>query len=283
MAGVGDQIVSRSKSFDGNQYVITHWSRSCRCQMTFAIFLPRQATTERVPLLYFLSGLGCTHQNAVDKAHYRQVAAELGFAVLCPDTSPRGDNVPDEADNWLFGQGASFYLNATQEPYTANYNMEDYIVVELAEVLKEYGFLLDFDRQGIFGHSMGGHGAISLALKHPGYFRSVSAFAPISQPSTATWCVSTYEKFLGLRNKEWRRNDSIALIEDGGRVDAILIDQGLSDPFLEDQLRTDIIIDAGRKANIPVFANFREGYDHSYYFVSTFMESHLRWHAQHIL
>jgi S-formylglutathione hydrolase len=222
-----------SKSFGGTQYVFSHASEACRCEMTFAIFMPPQAETTKVPVLWYLSGLTCTHQNVMDKGEYRRIAAELGVAIVCPDTGPRGDDVADEPDNWLFGKGAGFYLNATEDPFARNYNMETYILEELPRLLDDSDLALDFARQSIFGHSMGGHGAITLALKNPEGFVSVSAFAPIAQPSTADWSRPALEKYLGPDKASWRAYDSTLLIEDGYRVKEILVDQGTADPFLE--------------------------------------------------
>ena len=249
--------------------------------MTFGLYLPPSATSKRVPLLWYLSGLTCTQQNVLDKGEYRRAAAEAGVAIVCPDTSPRGHDVPDEPDNWQFGQSAGFYLDATQEPYAANYNMQRYIVSELPNLLN-LEQPVDFSRQGILGHSMGGHGAITLALKNPGRFRSVSAFSPIVQPSAADWSRPAFEKYLGPDAAAWRKYDSVSLIEDGHRLEELLIDQGTADPFLDTGLRPWLLVDACRKAGIEVTLNMREGYDHSYNFVSTFMASHIAWHAMRL-
>ncbi|MFK4825160.1 S-formylglutathione hydrolase [Paenochrobactrum sp. BZR 588] len=272
------ETISTTKAFGGTQGVYRHKSEACQCDMTFAIFLPPQAEQGPVPVLWYLSGLTCTHQNVMDKGEYRRMAAELGIAIICPDTSPRGENVPDEKDNWQFGQGAGFYLNATQAPYDKNYQMERYISQELPALIAQ-NFPVDLTRQSIFGHSMGGHGAIIIALKNDGLFKSVSAFAPIAQPSTAGWSKPAFEKYLGSDQSQWRSYDSTLLIEDGHRVPELLIDQGTADGFLDDGLRPWILEEVCRKANIPLTLNMREGYDHSYYFISTFMDDHLRWHA----
>ncbi|MEN3931594.1 S-formylglutathione hydrolase [Microvirga sp. W0021] len=274
--------ISAVKAFGGMQYVYSHPSQACHCDMTFAIFLPPQAETRKVPVLWYLSGLTCTHQNVMDKGEYRHIAAELGVALVCPDTSPRGDAIPDEKDNWQFGQGAGFYLDATEQPFARNYNMQRYILSELPEVLKAGGFALDFERQGIFGHSMGGHGAITLALKNPGHFGSVSAFAPIVQPSTADWSRPAFEKYLGADEAFWRAYDATLLIEDGFRVNELLVDQGSADPFLENGLKPWLLEEACQKADIPLTLNMREGYDHSYLFISTFMADHIKWHAERL-
>ncbi|RBO97592.1 S-formylglutathione hydrolase [Pseudochrobactrum asaccharolyticum] len=272
------ETISKAKAFGGTQGVYRHKSDACQCDMTFALFLPPQAEQEPVPVLWYLSGLTCTHQNVMDKGEYRRLAAELGIAILCPDTSPRGDDVPDEPDNWQFGKGAGFYLDATEAPFAQNYKMYSYITEELTKLVAQE-FPLDMSRQAITGHSMGGHGAITIALKNPERFKSVSAFAPIAQPSTAGWSKPAFEKYLGNDQSSWRAYDTTALIEDGHRIENLLVDQGTSDSFLDDGLRPWLLQEACNKAGIPLTLNMQEGYDHSYYFISTFMDEHLRWHA----
>ncbi|MCX8282406.1 S-formylglutathione hydrolase [Phyllobacterium sp. 0TCS1.6C] len=275
------ETLSLARSFAGTQGVYRHRSEACQCDMTFAVFLPPQAKQGPVPALWYLSGLTCTHQNVMDKGEYRQAAAELGIAIICPDTSPRGETVPDEKDNWQFGSGAGFYLDATQQPWAANYNMESYVAAELPALIAE-NFPLDMERQAIFGHSMGGHGAITLALKNPGRFRSVSAFAPIARPMVAGWSRPAFEKYLGPDENAWRAYDSVALIEDGFRIPELLVDQGKADGFLDDGLRPWLLEDACKAAGIPLTLNMRDGYDHSYFFISTFMAEHIGWHAQRL-
>ncbi|MBX8801158.1 S-formylglutathione hydrolase [Ochrobactrum sp. MR28] len=272
------ETISKAKAFGGTQGVYRHKSDVCQCDMTFALFLPPQAEQGPVPVLWYLSGLTCTHQNVMDKGEYRRLAAELGIAILCPDTSPRGDDVPDEPDNWQFGKGAGFYLDATETPFAKNYQMYSYITEELTKLVAQE-FPLDMSRQAITGHSMGGHGAITIALKNPERFKSVSAFAPIAQPSTAGWSKPAFEKYLGNDQSAWRAYDTTALIEDGHRIENLLVDQGTSDSFLDDGLRPWLLQEACTKAGIPLTLNMQEGYDHSYYFISTFMDEHLRWHA----
>lgn len=272
------ETISKAKAFGGTQGVYRHKSEACQCDMTFALFLPPQAEQRPVPVLWYLSGLTCTHQNVMDKGEYRRLAAELGIAILCPDTSPRGDDVPDEPDNWQFGKGAGFYLDATEAPFAKNYQMYSYITEELTKLVAQE-FPLDMSRQAITGHSMGGHGAITIALKNPERFKSVSAFAPIAQPSTAGWSKPAFEKYLGNDQSTWRAYDTTALIEDGHRIESLLVDQGTSDSFLDDGLRPWLLQEAYTKAGIPLTLNMQEGYDHSYYFISTFMDQHLRWHA----
>lgn len=273
------ETISTAKSFGGTQGVYRHKSETCKCDMTFSVFLPPQAKDGPVPVLWYLSGLTCTHQNVMDKGEYRQMAAELGIAVICPDTSPRGDEIPDEPDNWQFGKGAGFYVDATQEPFAKNYQMYSYITQELSELVARK-FPLDMSRQSITGHSMGGHGALIIALRNPERFRSVSAFAPIVQPSTAGWSKPAFEKYLGKDESAWRAYDATLLIEDGHKVAEILIDQGSADSFLDEGLRPWLLEEACKKAGISLTLNMREGYDHSYFFISTFMNDHLRWHAE---
>ena len=275
------ETLSIAKSFEGMQGVYRHRSEACQCDMTFSVFLPPQAKEGPVPLLWYLSGLTCTHQNVMDKGEYRRAAAELGIAIICPDTSPRGEHVPDEKDNWQFGSGAGFYLDATQEPWSANYRMATYIGEELPELIGA-NFPVDMKRQSIFGHSMGGHGAITLALKNPGRFKSVSAFAPIARPIVAGWSRPAFEKYLGKDETAWRAYDSVALIEDGHRVSELLVDQGKADGFLEDGLRPWLLEEACATAGIPLTLNMRDGYDHSYFFISTFMADHIAWHAKRL-
>ena len=270
--------VSLARSHGGEQGVHRHESEACRCPMTFAVFLPPQAKTARVPVLWYLSGLTCTHQNVMDKGEYRRAAAELGLAIVCPDTSPRGPDVPDDKDDWKFGSGAGFYLDATQAPYAQNYRMASYVRDELPALVAAQ-FPVDMSRQGIFGHSMGGHGALTLALNNPGRYRSVSAFAPICRPSLAGWSRPAFEKYLGADERAWRAYDAVSLIEDGKRLPELLVDQGGADSFLEDGLRPSLLQEACKRADVALTLNLREGYDHSYLFISTFMESHLNWHA----
>ena len=247
--------------------------------MTFAVYLPPQAATGKVPVLWYLSGLTCTHQNVMDKGEYRRAASELGVAIVCPDTSPRGSDVPDEKDNWQFGLGAGFYLDATQTPFDRNYRMQSYVLTELPSVVATHFPAIDLERQSIFGHSMGGHGAITLALKNPGLFRSVSAFAPIVHPSTADWSRPAFAKYLGADERAWRAYDTVSLIEDGKRVKELLVDQGTADSFLENGLRPWLLTEAVKGTGIELTLNMREGYDHSYHFISTFMADHIAWHT----
>lgn len=275
------KTVSTWKSHGGVQGVYTHASEVCGCDMTFAVFVPPQAAEGPRPVLWYLSGLTCTHANVMEKGEYRRMAAELGMIIICPDTSPRGENVPDEKDNWQFGSGAGFYVDATVEPYARNYRMYTYITEELPALIARE-FPADMDRQSIFGHSMGGHGALTIALKHPDRYRSCSAFAPIVEPSTAGWSSTAFEKYLGSDREAWRKYDACALVKDGARFSDFLIDQGAADGFLDEGLRPWLFEECCREAGIPLTLNMREGYDHSYYFISTFMDDHLRWHHQRL-
>ncbi len=272
------ETVSKAKSHGGVQGVYRHDSRVTGTPMTFAVFVPPQAAQGPVPVLWYLSGLTCTHANVMEKGEYRAAAATHGVIIVAPDTSPRGGEVPDEPDNWQFGSGAGFYLDATQAPYATHYRMYSYLVDELTDLVAAQ-FPADMSRQGIFGHSMGGHGALTLALKHPDRFKSCSAFAPITQPSTADWSRPALEKYLGTDESAWRAYDAVALIEDGKRFPEFLVDQGGADPFLDTGLRPQLLADACREAGIPLTLHLREGYDHSYFFISTFMADHITWHA----
>ena len=275
------KTVSTSLSHGGIQGVYSHASEACAGDMTFAVFVPPQAKNGPCPVLWYLSGLTCTHQNVMDKGEYRRLASELGLIVVCPDTSPRGDDVPDEPDNWQFGTGAGFYVDATQAPYAKNYRMYSYVTEELPR-LTAANFPADMDRQGIFGHSMGGHGALTIALRHPDRFRSCSAFAPIVEPSTAGWSRPALEKYLGSDEASWRPYDACALVRDGARFPEILVDQGTADGFLDEGLRPWLLEEAVKDTQIGLSLNMREGYDHSYFFISTFMDDHLRWHAERL-
>ncbi len=275
------KILSQNTAFGGMQGVFAHDSDACKCEMTFAVFVPPQAVLERRPVLWYLSGLTCTHQNVMEKGEYRRMAAELGLIIVCPDTSPRGNDVPDELTNWKMGKGAGMYLDATQEPWSENYRMYTYITEELPALVAEH-FRVDMDRQGIFGHSMGGHGAMTIALKNPARFKSCSAFAPIVEPSTADWTVDAFEKYLGPDKAKWREYDACALVADGARFPEFLIDQGSADSFLENGLRPWLFEDAIKDTEIGLRLRMHERYDHSYYFISTFMDDHLRWHAERL-
>jgi len=275
------ETVSTTRSFGGTQAVYRHRSRETGTEMVFSAYLPPQAEQGPCPVVWYLSGLTCTHANVTEKGQFQRVCAELGLIFIAPDTSPRGPGVPDDPNGaWDFGLGAGFYVDATQEPWSANYRMESYIAGELPELLA--GELpVDLSRQGILGHSMGGHGALTLGLKNPGRWRSVSAFAPISSPMRCGWGEKALSGYLGQDRAAWRRYDATALIEDGARLVDLLVDQGEADPFL-DQLRPDLLEAACAQAGVPLTLRRQPGYDHSYYFIASFMEDHLRWHAQRL-
>jgi S-formylglutathione hydrolase len=275
------KILSQNTAFGGMQGVFAHDSDACKCEMTFAVFVPPQAINEPRPVLWYLSGLTCTHANVMEKGEYRKLAAELGLIIVCPDTSPRGNDVPDELTNWQMGKGAGFYLDATEKPWGENYQMYTYVTEELPKLVGEQ-FRVDMSRQGIFGHSMGGHGAMTIALKHPERFKSCSAFAPIVEPSTADWSEPALEKYLGSDKAAWRQYDACALVEDGARFPEFLIDQGKADSFLDNGLRPWLFEEAVKGTDIGLTLRMHERYDHSYYFISTFMDDHLRWHAERL-
>jgi len=263
------------KSFGGEQQVWRHQSLSTGTPMTFAAFLPPQPGLR--PVLWFLSGLTCTHANVMEKGQYQRLAAELGLIIICPDTSPRGDTVADDPAYDL-GQGAGFYLDATESPWAPNFRMRSYILDELP-VLVASLFPAELARQGITGHSMGGHGALTLSLTSPGRFLSTSAFAPIVAPSKVPWGEKAFAAYLGADRAARARHDAVALIEAGARLPALKVDQGMADAFLETQLQTDRLVVACDAAGIPLALGMHAGYDHSYYFISSFMDEQLRWHA----
>lgn len=271
--------VSQNQCFGGVQGVYSHASPETGCSMRFGLFLPPQAKDGLVPVLYWLSGLTCTEENFIVKAGAQRVAAELGIAIVAPDTSPRGDEVPDDKDSYDFGKGAGFYVDATQEPWRKNYRMYSYLTDELPWLVAS-NFPVDPARAGLFGHSMGGHGALTLALKNPQRFKSVSAFAPISSPMRCPWGEKALAGYLGEDRNAWRQYDATALIESRGWPGpTLLVDQGTKDQFLDTQLKPDLLREACAKAGVPLDLRLREGYDHSYFFIATFIEEHLRFHA----
>jgi S-formylglutathione hydrolase len=276
------EIVSENKSHGGRQLVVKHASRATSTEMTFSIFLPPQAESgERLPVIWYLSGLTCTHANVTDKGEYRAACAEHGLIFVAPDTSPRGDGLAD-AEEYDFGKGAGFYVDATQEPWSRNYRMWTYVTEELPALIVGE-FPVDGYRQAIMGHSMGGHGALTVALRNPDLFRSVSAFAPIVAPSQVPWGQKALAGYLGDDRGAWRKHDAVALIEDGARLAELLVDVGDSDTFIEKELRPQLLRQACAEAGIPLTLRIQPGYDHSYYFISTFMADHLRWHAERLL
>jgi S-formylglutathione hydrolase len=275
------ETISENKSHGARQLVVRHASTATSTDMTFSIYLPPQAERGgKLPIVWYLSGLTCTHANVTEKGEYRAACAKLGLIFVAPDTSPRGDQVPD-GDGYDFGQGAGFYVDATQEPWAANYRMWTYVTEELPALIAAE-FPIDLDRQGITGHSMGGHGALTIALSHPDRFRSVSAFAPIVAPSQVPWGEKALTGYLGLDRVAWRKHDAVALIEDGAFVDEILVDVGTADTFIENQLRPELLEAACDTAGIALTMRRQPGYDHSYYFISTFMADHLAWHAERL-
>ena len=276
------EIVSENRAHGGRQLVVKHASSSTGTDMTFSIFLPPQAEEGSCPVVWYLSGLTCTHANVTEKGEYRAACAEHGLIFVAPDTSPRGQDVPgDPAGSWDFGLGAGFYVDATEAPFDCHYRMWTYVTEELPALVAAE-FPVDMERQAITGHSMGGHGALTVALRHPGRFRSVSAFAPIVAPGRVPWGEKALGGYLGNDRVAWRKHDAVALIEDGARLPEILVDVGLADPFIEKELRPELLERACADAGIALRMNRREGYDHSYYFISTFMADHLRWHAERL-
>jgi S-formylglutathione hydrolase len=272
---------SLAKSHGGIQGVYTHQSAACHCPMTFAVFVPPHGQGQKLPVLWYLSGLTCTHANVMEKGEYRKAAAEHGVIIVCPDTSPRGEGVADEPGNWKLGCGAGFYVDASQAPWAPHYSMYSYVTSELPALIAA-NFPADMSRQSVFGHSMGGHGALICALKNPGRYRSCSAFAPITHPMTADWSRPALAAYLGDDEKAWRAHDAVALIEDGARVPELLVDQGTGDSFLNDGLRPWLLEDACKTSGIPITLRMQEGYDHSYYFISSFMADHIGWHAERL-
>jgi S-formylglutathione hydrolase len=273
------ETVSTNQAFGGIQGVYRHASRETGTEMTFSVFVPPHAPGTKLPVVWYLSGLTCTHANVTEKGEFRRACAELGLIFVAPDTSPRGEGVADDPDGaWDFGLGAGFYVDATQAPYAAHYRMWSYVTQELPALIAEQ-FPADMDRQSIMGHSMGGHGALTVGLTYPDRYRAVSAFAPIVAPGQVPWGEKALGGYLGADRAAWRKHDAVALIEDGARVPALLVDQGAGDSFLEGQLRPELLRTACDAAGIDLTLNLREGYDHSYYFISSFMDDHLRWQA----
>jgi S-formylglutathione hydrolase len=276
------QTLSLNKSYGGMQGVYRHDSRETETPMTFSVYVPPYREGAKLPAVWYLSGLTCTHANVTEKGEFRSACAEHGLIFVAPDTSPRGEDVPgDPANSYDFGLGAGFYVDATEAPFARNYRMWSYVTEELPRLVAEH-FPVDTTRQSIMGHSMGGHGALTAALRHPGRYRAASAFAPIVAPSRVPWGVKALGGYLGNDKAAWRKHDAIALIEDGARFREFLVDYGDADQFLTEQLRPELLQAVCEKANIPLTLRRQNGYDHSYYFISTFMSDHLRWHAQRL-
>lgn len=268
--------------FAGRQLRGKHTSKILDCEMNFSIYLPPQAEAGKVPVLYWLSGLTCTDENFVTKAGAQRYAAEYGVAVVAPDTSPRGEGVPDDPEGaWDFGLGAGFYVNATEQPWAANYRMYDYVLSELP-ALVEANFPVDKDRVAISGHSMGGHGALTIGLRNPQRFKSISAFSPICSPLNCPWGEKALGNYLGADRSTWQAYDSCALMAEARQTLPVLVDQGSADNFLSEQLKPHLLEQAAEKAGYPLQLRMQDGYDHSYFFIASFIGEHIAFHASHL-
>jgi len=276
------ESIATNRVFGGWQKQFQHSSQTLNCSITFSVYLPPQAKTgEKVPVVYWLSGLTCTDENFSTKAGAQRIAAELGLAPIMPDTSPRGEDVPDDKDGaYDLGLGAGFYVNATEPPWNSHYRMYDYVTQELPALVKEHFPVTG--KQAISGHSMGGHGALMIALKHHGQFVSASAFAPITNPVNCPWGEKAFSHYLGDNRDAWKTYDSTELIAAGADVLPVLVDQGTKDNFLEAQLNTEKLISVCRERDFPAEIRYQEGYDHRYYFIASFIEEHLRFHHRHL-
>ena len=282
MAVIPFEVVSQHRCFNGTVGFYKHEAASTSCAMKFSVFTPPQAQAGKVPVLYYLAGLTCTEETFMIKAGAQRVAAELGIMLVAPDTSPRGVKLPGDSDSWDFGVGAGFYVDATVEPWSHHYRMYTYVTQELRALI-EAQFPADPARTGIFGHSMGGHGALTIALRNPDRYRSVSAFAPIAAPRQCPWGQKAFSGYLGPDRGQWASHDAtelVAGVKDAARRPPILIDQGLSDQFLQTQLHPHLFEEAAKKVGYPLQLRRHEGYDHGYYFISTFMQDHLVHHAR---
>ncbi|WP_086480975.1 S-formylglutathione hydrolase [Oceanospirillum sanctuarii] len=271
--------ISRNRSFGGWHKQYRHRSQVLNCEMRFAIYLPPQAAVGPVPVLYWLSGLTCTDENFMQKAGAHRMAAELGIALVAPDTSPRGEDVAND-DGYDLGQGAGFYLNATQEPWAKHYRMEDYVLNELPELIESVFPVTE--KRALAGHSMGGHGALTLAMKNPERFCSVSAFSPIVNPVNVPWGEKAFTAYLGANRESWKAYDSCGLIRQAKVHLPMLVDQGTEDSFLEEQLKPELLVQAAEQAGYPMQLRMQEGYDHSYYFIASFIEEHLAFHSRYL-
>lgn len=271
------EISSETRCFGGRQQILKHRSEVLGCPMNLAVFLPSAAEKAPCPVLWYLSGLTCTEQNVTGKSGFQRYAEQQGLIVICPDTSPRGLGIPGEDDTWDFGTGAGFYLDATQPPWSAGYRMYSYVTEELVQLATELP--IRTDAMGITGHSMGGHGALVLGLKNPKLYTSISAFAPIVHPSAVPWGQTAFARYLGAQSSTWAQYDAVELVAAGARSGEILVDQGLADDFLERELKPEVLEAACLKANQPLRLRRHQGYDHSYYFISTFIGDHIAFHA----
>lgn len=276
------ETVSTNTAFGGVQGVYKHHSTATGTDMTFSVYVPPHAAGAKLPVVWYLSGLTCTHANVTEKGEFRRACSELGLIFVAPDTSPRGEGVPDDPDGaYDFGLGAGFYVNALVEPFAEHYRMRGYIESELPRLLAEH-FPVEMERQGIMGHSMGGHGALTLSLRDPGKYKATSAFAPIVSPLNCPWGEKALGGYLGPDRETWAEYDACALIAAGARLPDLLVDQGEADNFLTDQLKTHLLVEACEAAGQKATIRMQPGYDHSYYFISTFMADHIAWHAERL-
>jgi len=275
------ESVSTNKAYGGVQGVYRHASTATGTDMTFSVYVPPHDEGAKLPVLWYLSGLTCTHANVTDKGEFRAACAEQGVIFIAPDTSPRGDGVPDD-EAWDFGQGAGFYVDATEAPWSEHFQMRRYVEDELPALIAAEFPMADMRRQAITGHSMGGHGALTIGLRNPDRFKSVSAFAPIAAPSQVPWGEKALGGYLGDDREIWRRHDACAMIDDGARLPELLVDQGDADPFLREQLKPELLEAACKDAGISLTLRMQPGYDHSYYFIATFMADHIAWHAERL-
>ena len=273
-------IIQSNKIFNGNHHVCSHYSESTQCDMTFSVFVPEHQSSEKLKTLVWLSGLTCSEENFRLKSGVQRIASELKMIIVSPDTSPRGEGVPDN-EHYALGQGAGFYLDATESPWNKHFNMYTYITKDLIEIIGN-NFPIDADKTGIFGHSMGGHGALSIAIKNPELFKSVSAFAPICSPTKVGWGENAFAIYLGDQQLKWLEYDATELILNRGWYADILIDQGLDDEYLEQYLKPELLQEACKQKNVPIQLRQHEGYDHSYFFIASFIEDHLRWHDERL-
>ncbi len=277
------ETLSSNKIFAGQQIKFSHYSSSLKCKMSFSVYLPPQAQEKSVPVIYWLSGLTCTDDNFVQKAGAQRYAAQAGVAIICPDTSPRGEGIPDDPEgNYDFGLGAGFYVNATQAPWAENYQMYSYITEELPALLKASELPLETEKASIMGHSMGGHGALTIALKNPRKYQAVSAFSPICSPLNCAWGKKALSNYIGEDKKAWQQYDACFLISEAQEKLPILIDQGDADDFLEEQLKPELLQKACQESDHPLTLRLQAGYDHSYFFIASFIGEHIAHHAQYL-